>query len=238
MRISSMMEAAARGVSRPDVYASPGVEEGALREEAYLKRPPRYPGPYTEQRLREILVDCQMRLAGAIQFAHGLVHDGTWEKGDHASFESEIEDAVKTVQDVYRGLGESAEHLAEVLINTDVKAVFDKLAMRSREYLLKDVKGVETVTVRFGNAVDRHGSTRTASFDITMSDGRFAIPDPVLSVGWYWDSYRVDVEHPDLKMRFEADGLDFPRVVDVLKKTPVAKLWGWVEGGKGLTFEK
>lgn len=79
----------------------------ALAESEYLKRPPRYPGPYTEQRLREILVDCQMRLAGAIQFAHGLVSGGVWKKDDHASFEREIDDAVKTVQDVYQDLGES-----------------------------------------------------------------------------------------------------------------------------------
>lgn len=82
------------------------TRSGALTEAQYLKRGARYPKPYTEKHLREILVDCQMRLSGAADFGHGLVHDKVWDESDRRDFESEMEDAINTIREVYRHLDE------------------------------------------------------------------------------------------------------------------------------------
>ena len=83
------------------------VEEvrGYELAEARLNKRPVDPGkPYTQAHLREVLVDAQMRLAGAANFGHALVLAGEWTEADFDAFDSDCSDAAMRVQSLYRNL--------------------------------------------------------------------------------------------------------------------------------------
>lgn len=79
-------------------------QRAELAEVAY-KRQPVHPGkPYTEAHLREVMLDAQMRLAGASWFGHALTKAGVWDEQTRRNFEHEMDNLIGQLQDIYSEL--------------------------------------------------------------------------------------------------------------------------------------
>lgn len=80
-------------------------QESVELGEAFLRRPPKYPKPYTEKHMRQILVDAQMRLSGALTLGYGLVHDNEWDEEDRERFDDKLSDIIADLQSLYSHMG-------------------------------------------------------------------------------------------------------------------------------------
>jgi hypothetical protein len=82
------------------------AEGSELVEERFLIRPAVYPKPYTEEHLKDILFDIQMRVVGAGNFGHGLAHDGVWSQKDRREYEDMMDGVAHRIIDVSSQFGD------------------------------------------------------------------------------------------------------------------------------------
>jgi len=128
-------------------------EEPAPIDEAALQKRPVDPGkPHTEAHLRDVLVDAQMRLAGASNFGYALVKAGEWEEGVRRGFEGEMDGIISRLQGVYSKL-ESDAYFEHPLTEAAGKSFWDYLVGAQEAFLNDAAKAIKKLAGGYAESV-------------------------------------------------------------------------------------